>query len=295
MDSISFIIPDSLARALVKIISTAVHHIQRIQATSLDKMSNLPLQGKAAIVTGSSRGIGAGIALDLARKGANVLVHYTSPNSVPAAEAIAQQVRDLGRKSAICKADLTDLDQHQSIIDAAIKNVSESGKIEILVHNAAVGRDALLKDTTVDFYNDHVNCNIRGLFFLTQKALPHLAHGGRIVIISSVRARLGVETQGIYSATKAAGEALARVWAKELGHEHGITVNCVNPGPVATDQWRASTDEFIEAMQPIIKSTPAAPRVGEVEDIAPLVSFLCTEEARWVTGSVLSANGGLYN
>lgn len=168
-----------------------------------------------------------------------------------------------------------------------------------------------MKDTTVDFYNDHVNCNIRGLFFLTQKALPHLAHGGRIVIVSSVAARLGVETQGIYSATKAAGEALARVWAKELGHEHGITVNCVNPGPVATgelecrscfvpmltclDQWRASTNEFIEAMQPIIQSTPAAPRVGEVEDIAPLVSFLCTEEARWVTGSVLSANGGLYN
>lgn len=177
--------------------------------------------------------------------------------------------------------------------------------------SAAVGRDALLKDTTVDFYNDHVDCNIRGLFFLTQKALPHLAHGGRIVIVSSVAARLGVETQGIYSATKAAGEALARVWAKELGHEHGITVNCVNPGPVATgefesrpcfvlmftclDQWRASTNEFIEAMQPIIQSTPAAPRVGEVEDIAPLVSFLCTEEARWVTGSVLSANGGLYN
>lgn len=100
--------------------------------------------------------------------------------------------------------------------------------------SAAVGRDALLKDTTVDFYNDHVNCNIRGLFFLTQKVLPHLAHGGRIVIVSSVAARLGVETQGIYSATKAAGEALARVWAKELGHEHGITVNCVNPGPVAT-------------------------------------------------------------
>jgi NAD(P)-dependent dehydrogenase (short-subunit alcohol dehydrogenase family) len=95
-----------------------------------------------------------------------------------------------------------------------------------------------LKDTTVYFYNDHVNCNIRGLFFLTQKALPHLAHGGRIVIVSSVAARLGVETQGIYSATKAAGEALARVWAKELGHEHGITVNCVNPGPVATGEYR---------------------------------------------------------
>ncbi|KAH7022004.1 hypothetical protein EDB80DRAFT_758258 [Ilyonectria destructans] len=258
-------------------------------------MAKLPLEGKTAIVTGSSRGIGAGIALDLAQKGANVLVHYNTESSTAAAEDVADKIRALGRKSATLRANLSNVDELQSILDCALKNVSETGKIEILVHNAAIGRDALLKDTTLQFYDDHVDCNIRGLYFLTQKALPHLPRGGRIVIVSSVAARLGVATQGIYSATKAAGEALARVWAKELGQESGITVNCINPGPVATDQWRASSEEFVEAMKPVIESTPAAPRVGEIEDIAPLVSFLCTEEARWVTGSVLSANGGLYN
>lgn len=109
-----------------------------------------------------------------------------------------------------------------------------------MTSSAAVGRDALLKDTTLQFYDDHIDCNIRGLYFLTQKALPHLPRGGRIVIVSSVAARLGVATQGIYSATKAAGEALARVWAKELGQEYGITVNCINPGPVATGEYMTS-------------------------------------------------------
>lgn len=100
--------------------------------------------------------------------------------------------------------------------------------------SAAVGRDALLKETTVEFYNDHVDCNFRGVYFLTQQVLPHLPPGGRIVLVSSVAARMGVATQGVYSGTKAANEALARVWAKELGHDYGVTVNCVNPGPVAT-------------------------------------------------------------
>lgn len=108
---------------------------------------------------------------------------------------------------------------------------------------------------------------------------------------------------------------MTRTWAKELGHSHGITVNSVNPGPIATgrdincnlvsklltqwsfltDQWFQSDEQFIKDMQPLIESTPAAPRVGEVDDIAPLVAFLCTEDARWTTGSTLSANGGLYN
>lgn len=105
---------------------------------------------------------------------------------------------------------------------------------DIFALSAAVGRDALLKDTTLEFYNDHVDCNLKGIYFLTQKVVPHIARGGRIVLISSVAARLGVPTQGIYAATKAGAEALARVWAKELGQEYGITVNCVNPGPVAT-------------------------------------------------------------
>lgn len=169
-------------------------------------------------------------------------------------------------------------------------------------------------DTSLELYTTHFDCNVRGPIFLTKEALPHLPRGGRIVFISSAAARLGVAGHTVYGPTKAANEALVRVWAKELGHSHGITVNCVNPGPVATgkiydalfprlqltktsviDQWFQSDEQFLKDMQPLIDETPAAPRVGEVDDIAPLVAFLCSEDAKWTTGSCLSANGGLYN
>jgi len=181
--------------------------------------------------------------------------------------------------------------------------------------SAALGTEANLVDTTEEHYNSHFETNVRGPIFLTKAVEPHLPKGGRIVFVSSAAARLGVGGQTIYAATKAANEALARVWAKELGQSHGITVNCVNPGPVATgilpliyclcalpvlilthqDQWFASDEQFFKDMQPLIDSTPAAARVAEVDDIAPLVAFLCSDDARWTTGSVLSANGGLYN
>lgn len=104
---------------------------------------------------------------------------------------------------------------------------------------------------------------------------------------------MGIPQQTVYAATKAANESFARVWATELGKEYGVTVNAVNPGPVATDQWYQSDERFLKEMQPLIDSTPAAARVGEVDDIAPLVAFLCSEDARWTTGNVLSASGGL--
>lgn len=188
-------------------------------------------------------------------------------------------------------------------------------KADPILYSAALGEDANLVDTSPEFYTKHFDCNVRGPIFLTQATVPHLPRGGRVVFISSAAARLGVAGQTVYSATKAANEALVRVWAKELGQSHGITVNCVNPGPVATgmpttpnrswlaftnviyvlDQWFQSDEQFIKDMQPMIDSTPASARVGEVDDIAPLVAFLCTDDARWTTGACLSANGGLYN
>lgn len=103
-----------------------------------------------------------------------------------------------------------------------------------MAYSAALGLEADLVDTTAEFYTQHFDCNVRGPIFLTQAAVPHLPRGGRVVFVSSAAARLGVAGQTVYSATKAADEAVVRVWAKELGQSHGITVNCVNPGPVAT-------------------------------------------------------------
>ncbi|CAG8010710.1 unnamed protein product [Penicillium salamii] len=254
------------------------HTTEIMSATAVHR----PLAGKTAIVTGASRGIGAGIALELAQKGANVVVNYVSNGSRQAAADVVSKIEATGSKAVLCQASISVLDDIPKLVKTAV-DFSVTGKIEILVHNAALGEDAFLKDVSLDFYNRHVDCNLRGPFFLTQQILPHLPQGGRIVLVSSVAARLGVPMQSIYSATKAGNEALARVWAKELGQEYGVTVNCVNPGPVATDQWRNSNEDFLKEMQPIIDSTPAAARVGEVEDIAPLVAFLCSEEARWVT------------
>ncbi|KAJ5109611.1 NAD(P)-binding protein [Penicillium argentinense] len=256
--------------------------------------SGVSLEGKTAIVTGSSRVIGAAIALRLAKRGANVVVNYVSEGSKNRAEEIVQKIEQLGVKAIVFQASVMNLEGIPRLIDAATK-ISKDGKIDILIHNAALGEEADLKDLKVDMYSSHFDCNVRGPIFLTQAALSYLPRGGRIVFVSSAAARLGFAGHTVYGPTKAANEALARVWAKELGHSHGVTVNCVNPGPVATDQWFQSDEQFLKDMQPMIESTPAAPRVAEVDDIAPLVAFLCTEDAKWTTGSVLCANGGLYN
>ncbi|KAI8720036.1 hypothetical protein NCS52_00447900 [Fusarium sp. LHS14.1] len=254
----------------------------------------LDLTGKTAIVTGASRGIGAAIAVQLGQRGANVVVNYTSDKSKQRALDVVKKIEASGSKAVICQASVSTMKDIPKIVESALQ-LSQTGKIEILIHNAALGVDANLDEVTEELFQTHFDTNVKGPIFLTQAVIPHIAHGGRIVFVSSAAARLGVAGQTVYGATKAADESLARVWAKELGQSHGITVNCVNPGPVATDQWQESDEQFRQDMQPLIESTPAAARIAEVDDIAPLVAFLCTDDARWTTGSVLCANGGLYN
>ncbi|KAI9146856.1 L-xylo-3-hexulose reductase [Paramyrothecium foliicola] len=254
----------------------------------------LDLTGKTAIVTGASRGIGAAIAVQLGQRGANVLVNYTSDKSQQRAMDVVKRIEAAGAKAVLCQASVACMEDIPKIVESALR-LSQSGKIEILIHNAALGVDADLHEVTEAIYQSHFDTNVKGPIFLTKAVVPHMGQGGRIVFVSSAAARLGVAGQTVYGATKAADESLARVWAKELGQSHGITVNCVNPGPVSTDQWQESDDKFRLDMQPLIESTPAAPRIAEVTDIAPLVAFLCTDDARWTTGSVLCANGGLYN
>ncbi|GAP85725.1 putative 3-oxoacyl-[acyl-carrier-protein] reductase [Rosellinia necatrix] len=254
----------------------------------------LDLTGKTAIVTGASRGIGAAIAILLGRRGANVVVNYMSDKSKQRAADVVTKIEETGSQATLCQASVADVKQISKIIDTALK-ISKNGKIDILIHNAALGVDANLNEVTEELFQTHFDTNVKGPIFLTKAVVPHIARGGRIVFVSSAAARLGVAGQTVYGATKAANESCARVWAKELGQSHGITVNCVNPGPVATDQWEESDEQFRQDMRPLINETPAAARIAEVDDISPLVAFLCTEDARWSTGGVLCANGGLYN
>ncbi|WKT53915.1 Short-chain dehydrogenase/reductase SDR [Fusarium oxysporum f. sp. vasinfectum] len=265
----------------------------------MPNFEGLDLTGKTAIVTGASRGIGAAIAILLGQRGANVVVNFTSTNSKQHAIDVVNKIEATGSRATLCQASVANVKEISQIVDTALQ-LSQTGKIDILIHKydlSIISRrvDANLDEVTEELFQTHFDTNVKGPIFLTKAVIPHIAKGGRVVFISSAAARLGVAGQTVYGATKAANESCARVWAKELGQSHGITVNCVNPGPVATDQWQESDDQFRRDMQPLIESTPAAARIAEVDDIAPLVAFLCTDDARWATGSVLCANGGIYN
>lgn len=246
------------------------------------------LQGLNAIVTGGSRGIGAGIALELAKRGANVLITYQSASSQ--AEQVSKQIEGYGSESIIIQAGGEDKEAPTRIVQAAVKKWKH---IDIIINNAGAGDDCLLKDMTYEIWDKVVNCNVRFATFLVKEAMPHLGKAPRIVNISSVMARMGGEYATAYTASKAALEGVTKVWAAELGQSKNATVNCVNPGPVGTDMWWKTEPEVLAEWDEKMKETPAAPRIGTVDDIAQIVAFLASEESRWSTGSTVNANGGI--
>ncbi|KAF1344374.1 putative gluconate 5-dehydrogenase [Delphinella strobiligena] len=252
-------------------------------------MTTQSLAGKNAIVTGGSRGIGAGIALELAKRGANVLITYQSASGQ--AEEVAEKVRYLGREALVVQAAGTDKEAPERIVKALVEKWTH---IDIIINNAGAGDDCLLKDLTYDLWDKILNTNLRFATFLVKESIPHLGTAPRIVNISSVIGRMGGAWATPYCASKAALEGVTKVWAAELGQTHNATVNCVNPGPVGTDMWLRDTGADVLAEWDIkMKETPAAPRIGTVDDIAQIVAFLSEEASRWSTGSTVNANGGL--
>lgn len=246
------------------------------------------LQGLNAIVTGGSRGIGAGIALELAKRGANVLITYQSASTQ--AEKIAKDVESYGSESLIVQAGGEDKEAPARIVEAVVKKWK---KIDIIINNAGAGDDCLLQDMTYEIWDKVLNCNLRFATFLVKEAMPHFGKAPRIVNISSVMARMGGEYATAYTASKAALEGVTKVWAAELGQKYNATVNCVNPGPVGTDMWWKTDAAVLAEWDVKMKETPAAPRIGTVDDIAQIVAFLASEESRWSTGSTVNANGGI--
>ncbi|KAH9216918.1 hypothetical protein DL95DRAFT_362535 [Leptodontidium sp. 2 PMI_412] len=225
------------------------------------------LSGKTAIITGSARGIGAGIAKGLAQRGANVVVNYTSARGEVAAAVLARDIEAMGRKVAVVQANVAIFADVNKIINSALA-------IDLLVHNAATGDDCFLEEMTEDFYQAQMDVNLKGSRSQRrpQFTLSHFGRGGRIVLITSVSARMGMPQQTTYAASKAALEGICKVWATELGRKYDITVNCVSPGPVETDMWKECEPEVTADFQHMINATPAAPRVGEVSDIVPTVA-----------------------
>lgn len=251
-------------------------------------MTSKTLSGRKAIVTGGSRGIGKGLAIELADRGADVLITYTTSKNK--ATDVVEEIKQLGVDAIMVQADGSDREAPARVVTAA---VDKWGRVDILVNNAGFGYDLYLKDLTYEMWDKHMETNVTFPTFLTQAVLPHISKGGRIINVSSVAARSSTPMYTAYSASKAALEALTRVWGKELGQKYEVTVNAVNPGPVGTEMWFSSDPALLEAAQARIRETPAAPRIGTIDDIAQIVGFLAEEKSRWVTSSVVNANGGM--
>ncbi|PLB47408.1 putative gluconate 5-dehydrogenase [Aspergillus steynii IBT 23096] len=250
----------------------------------------MSLQGKNAIVTGGSRGIGKGIVLELASRGANVLLTYQSSRSQ--ADEVVERARQSGVDAFAVVASGGDLSAPTTVVDAA---VARWGQVDIIVNNAGTREDYDFEAMTSDAWERQFNANVRFPTFLIQAATRHFGPAPRIVNFSSSYAHDGHAGCLAYVGCKGAIESLTRSLARELGHKYNATVNCVCPGPVATELWQQSLQdpETAKEWDSIIKTTPAAPRVAEVDDIAQIVGFLSEERSRWITGMVVNANGGL--
>ncbi|HZF35595.1 MAG TPA: glucose 1-dehydrogenase [Candidatus Angelobacter sp.] len=241
-----------------------------------------PLEGKVALVTGGSRGIGAAIARRLAQDGAKVAVNYSS--SKQAAEAVVRTIKEDGGEAVLAPGDVSAKDGPAKIAAAAR---DAFGRIDILVNNAGVLDVATLPDATPEHFEKVFAVNVFGVAEMTRAAAPHLPDGGRVINTSSIGARAAIPGLSAYIASKAAVDALTRSFAAELG-PRGITVNAVAPGTTDTDMLIRDPKFLDEA----IAKTPLG-RVGQPADIAGTVAFLASADAGWVTGQVIDASGGL--
>ncbi len=242
------------------------------------------LADKVAVVTGSSKGIGAAIAQQFAKAGAKLIVNYSGDEE--AANTIVSGIRLNGGEAIAIKADVSKKNDITRLFD---ESIAHFGRIDIWVNNAGIMQNSLIKELSEEQFNRQLDVNFKGVFYSLQEAASKLEDNGSIINLSSTVTRTMFPTYGVYSATKAAVEQMSRVFAKEIG-ARGINVNCVLPGPTGTDLFLAGKSEE-QITQ--LAATNAFKRLGSPEDIARIVVFLATEEAKWISGQCIGANGGM--
>jgi 3-oxoacyl-[acyl-carrier protein] reductase len=247
---------------------------------------HIDLTGKVALVTGSSRGIGAGIAGALADCGARCIVNYVNDpqgRNKADAEGLAASMKS----AAIVECDVGD----DNSVAAMMRRVqSDFGGLDILVNNAGILRDRSLAKMTNEEWDAVIRVNLTGTFYCIHRALPLFQPGGRVVNVSSVSGTLGFFGQANYSASKAGIMALTRTTARELARQQ-ITVNAVAPGFIDTDMTRGTMPESVTTK--FMEQVPLG-RIGKVEDVVNAVLFFCSPQSSYLTGQVLHVNGGFY-
>jgi 3-oxoacyl-[acyl-carrier protein] reductase len=244
------------------------------------------LAGKVALVTGASKGIGAGIAKELAKHGASVVVNYST--SKVGADKVVAEIKGAGGKAVAVGGSVAKSEDIDKIIAETKKNY---GKIDILVNNAGVYGFAPLEQVTAEEIARMYGVNVTGLLLLSKAALPLFpAEGGSIINVSSIAAESAPAAGSVYSGTKGAVNSITRSLANELGPKK-IRVNAVAPGPVSTEGFDSLGGKDLPFVQETVKITPLG-RIGEPVDVAQVVAFLAGDGAAWVTGSVIDTAGG---
>ena len=242
-------------------------------------------EGKVALVTGASRGIGRAIALALAAEGADVAVNYAG--SEAAAKEVAAEIEAMGRKAFVIQADIASTEASTAMVDAVVK---EFGRVDVLVNNAGITRDGLLMRMKEDDWDAVITTNLKGVFNCTKAAIKYMMKqkSGNIVNISSIVGVMGNAGQANYCAAKAGVIGFTKATAKEVA-ARGIRVNAIAPGFIKTDMTSVLSEKVVEAM---LAGIPLN-RLGETEDIAKAVLFLASSDANYITGQTLHVDGGM--
>lgn len=247
---------------------------------------------KIALVTGGSRGLGKNMALSLAAKGINVILTYNSKKDE--ALAVVAEIEKIGAKAAALQLNTGEIKSFDGFLEelkGVLKGTFGTDRFDFLINNAGIGYHANITETTEEMFDTLVNIHFKGVYFLTQKSLPIINDGGRIIHLSSGLARFSFPGSSAYASMKGVVETFTKYIAKELG-ARGIAANVVAPGAIETDFSGGMVRDNAQLNQTISGLT-ALGRVGLPDDIGGVVAFLCTEDAKWINGQRIEVSGGM--
>lgn len=247
---------------------------------------------KIALVTGGSRGLGKDMAISLAKKGNDVIVTYA--NNKSDAEATVKEIEAAGSRGLALQLDLKDPGSLDAFMTSLVKGLKENfsaDKFDFLVNNAGMGATVPFEQVTEKLFDEFLNVHYKGVYFLTQKCIPFMNNGGRIINISSGTTRFANPGYSVYASMKGAIEVFTKYLAKELGPK-GICANVVAPGPIETDFNNAAIRSNPQLKGMLSAMTPLG-RVGRADDIGGVIAFLCSEDARWINGQRIEVSGGI--